>query len=175
MNRLAARLLSWGKTGHIRAPWSIKTSGIRTICSFRGVLRHGSREKQPASSPEEVVRFSVVDRDGVTHQVQGKIGDNLLYLFHHFQESSDKLYLEGACEASLACSTCHVILDDNTYDKLEMPEEQEDDMLDQAACLTSTSRLGCQIILSKDLEGMVVKLPPYSKNFYVDGHIPQPH
>eukprot|EP00954_Amorphochlora_amoebiformis_P030902 1395372-Amorphochlora_amoeboformis.AAC.1 len=53
-------------------------------------------------------------------------------------ESSDKLYLEGACEASLACSTCHVILDDNTYDKLEMPEEQEDDMLDQAV---STSRM----------------------------------
>lgn len=48
-------------------------------------------------------------------------------------------------------------------------------MLDLATCLTSTSRLGCQIILTKELEGMEVTLPPYSRNYYVDGHVPEPH
>ena len=48
-------------------------------------------------------------------------------------------------------------------------------MLDEAALLTPTSRLGCQIILSKELEGMVVTLPAYSRNYYVDGHVPEPH
>ena len=48
-------------------------------------------------------------------------------------------------------------------------------MLDLATCLTSTSRLGCQIILSRELDGMVITLPPYSRNYYVDGHIPEPH
>mmetsp|Transcript_42573 Transcript_42573/g.69212 ORF Transcript_42573/g.69212 Transcript_42573/m.69212 type:complete len:206 (+) Transcript_42573:8-625(+) len=139
------------------------------------VALHGSFERQPPSSPDEVVGFTVVDREGKIHSMKGKVGDNLLYLFHHFQESDEKLYLEGACEASLACSTCHVILDDDSYDKLDLPEEEEDDMLDQATCLTATSRLGCQIILSKELDGMTVTLPKFSKNFYVDGHIPQPH
>ena len=61
------------------------------------------------------------------------------------------------------------------YDDLEEPSEEEEDMLDLATCLSSTSRLGCQIILSKRHEGMEVTLPAYSKNFYVDGHVPEPH
>ena len=61
------------------------------------------------------------------------------------------------------------------FDTLEEPSEEEEDMLDLATCLTSTSRLGCQIILSRELDGMVITLPPYSRNYYVDGHIPEPH
>lgn len=48
-------------------------------------------------------------------------------------------------------------------------------MLDLAPFLKENSRLGCQIILNKDLEGMVVKLPRATANFYVDGHVPEPH
>lgn len=61
------------------------------------------------------------------------------------------------------------------YDILEEASEEEEDMLDLASCLSATSRLGCQIILTKELDGLVVELPPYSKNFYVDGHVPEPH
>lgn len=60
-------------------------------------------------------------------------------------------------------------------DKLPEPKEEEDDMLDMAAALKNNSRLGCQIILNHDLEGMVLKLPSITRNFYVDGHVPQPH
>ena len=65
----------------------------------------------------------------------------------------------GACDGSLACSTCHVILSQEVYDSLPPPEEEELDMLDLAFDLTDTSRLGCQIKLDKSLEGMVAKVP----------------
>ncbi len=67
--------------------------------------------------------------------------------------------LEGACEGSLACSTCHVIVDPEWFDRLEEPEEAEEDMLDLAFGLERTSRLGCQIIMTDALDGLVVRLP----------------
>lgn len=83
--------------------------------------------------------------------------------------------LEGACEGSIACSTCHVILSPEHYDKLEEPSDDENDMLDLAYGLTDTSRLGCQVKLTKELEGMVATLPSATRNMYVDGHKPTPH
>uniref|UniRef100_A0A8W8LS02 2Fe-2S ferredoxin-type domain-containing protein n=1 Tax=Magallana gigas TaxID=29159 RepID=A0A8W8LS02_MAGGI len=80
-----------------------------------------------------------------------------------------------ACEASLACSTCHVYVNDKFLDKLPEPVEEEDDMLDLAYFLRENSRLGCQIVLTKELEGMELTLPQATRNFYVDGHVPQPH
>ena len=67
--------------------------------------------------------------------------------------------LEGACEGSLACSTCHVILEESVFDKLDEPSDDENDMLDLAFDLTDTSRLGCQVCMSKALDGVVVKVP----------------
>ena len=72
--------------------------------------------------------------------------------------------LEGACEGSLACSTCHVIVDDAYFDKLPEPSEDEEDMLDLAFGLTKTSRLGCQIVLDKDLDGVTVEIPDETRN-----------
>ena len=66
-------------------------------------------------------------------------------------------------------------MDDDSFELLDEPTEDEEDMLDMAVGLTSQSRLGCQIILSKKLDGMEVTLPQHSRNFYVDGHIPEPH
>ena len=59
----------------------------------------------------------------------------------------------------LACSTCHLILTQDVFDSLEPPEEEEEDMLDLAFDLTDTSRLGCQITVTKELEGMVARIP----------------
>jgi ferredoxin, 2Fe-2S len=72
--------------------------------------------------------------------------------------------VEGACEGSLACSTCHVIVDPEWYDKLEEPSEEEEDMLDLAFGLTHTSRLGCQIRMTEDLDGLTVALPSGTHN-----------
>ena len=54
-------------------------------------------------------------------------------------------------------------------------EEAEDDMLDQAFGLTPTSRLGCQVIITEEMNGITIQLPAATRNFYVDGHVPQPH
>jgi 2Fe-2S ferredoxin len=72
--------------------------------------------------------------------------------------------LEGACEGSLACSTCHIIVDDAYFGKLSEPSEDEEDMLDLAFGLTKTSRLGCQIILTKELDGITVEIPDETRN-----------
>ena len=72
--------------------------------------------------------------------------------------------IEGACEGSLACSTCHVIVDPEWYDLLKEASEDEEDMLDLAFGLTATSRLGCQIIITEELDGLTVRLPAATRN-----------
>lgn len=73
--------------------------------------------------------------------------------------------MEGACGGSCACSTCHVIvLDHEYYDKMPEPEDDENDMLDLAFGLTETSRLGCQVTMTKELDGLRVKLPSMTRN-----------
>ena len=75
----------------------------------------------------------------------------------------------------MACSTCHVYVHEDYEDLLDYPEEEEEDMLDLASLCKPNSRLGCQIILSKELDGITVEIPAISRNFYVDGHVPVPH
>jgi len=73
--------------------------------------------------------------------------------------------MEGACGGSCACSTCHVIVQDpEMYDKMEEPSDDENDMLDLAFGLKETSRLGCQVEMSKALDGLVVQLPKATRN-----------
>ena|SRR5436305_5154477 len=71
----------------------------------------------------------------------------------------------GACGGSCACSTCHVIVEDpEVYDKIPEPDDDENDMLDLAFGLTETSRLGCQVKMSPEIDGIVVKLPSMTRN-----------
>ncbi|CAH8611370.1 unnamed protein product [Schistosoma bovis] len=114
------------------------------------------------------VRF--VDRNGNTRHLEGEVGDNLMVLARRHN-----IEIEGACEGSLACSTCHVYIDQKFYDLLPPASEGEEDMLDLAVFLQENSRLSCQIVLTKELNGMTITLPKATRNFYVDGHIPQPH
>jgi 2Fe-2S ferredoxin len=76
--------------------------------------------------------------------------------------------LEGACEGSLACSTCHVVVDKEFYDLLKEPSEDEEDMLDLAFGLTPTSRLGCQIIMTKELDGLTLIVPDETRNISIN-------
>jgi ferredoxin len=92
-------------------------------------------------------------------EVEALVGLSILEVAH-----TNEIDLEGACEGSLACATCHVVLEDKIYNTLEEPEEAEEDMLDLAFGLTHTSRLGCQIILTKELDGMRIKLPSATRN-----------
>ena len=69
------------------------------------------------------------------------------------------------CEGSMACSTCHVIVGRDWFRKIEPPSEEEEDILDLAFGLTETSRLGCQIIMSENLDGLTVHVPSEHHNF----------
>lgn len=114
------------------------------------------------------ITYKYADNREVT--VEAELGDNLLKLAH-----KNKIDLEGACDCSLACSTCHVILEDKLYDELEEPSEEEFNLLDRASGLTPTSRLGCQVQVTNKLKGALIKIPLYSVNMYVDGTKPIPH
>ncbi|KAM5308558.1 ferredoxin-2, mitochondrial isoform 2-T2 [Glossophaga mutica] len=116
------------------------------------------------------VNVVFVDRSGQRIPVKGRVGDNVLHLAQRHGVD-----LEGACEASLACSTCHVYVSEDHLDLLPSPDEREDDMLDMAPLLQENSRLGCQITLTPELEGAEFTLPKITRNFYVDGHVPKPH
>ncbi|KAL9287568.1 Adrenodoxin-like protein 2 [Arabidopsis thaliana] len=99
------------------------------------------------------------------------VGMNILEAAHE-----NDIELEGACEGSLACSTCHVIvMDTKYYNKLEEPTDEENDMLDLAFGLTATSRLGCQVIAKPELDGVRLAIPSATRNFAVDGFVPKPH
>jgi ferredoxin len=73
--------------------------------------------------------------------------------------------LEGACEGVMACSTCHVIVDSEDFEKLPSASEEEEDLLDLAAHATRTSRLACQIVLTKDMKSLTVRVPPSARNW----------
>lgn len=89
--------------------------------------------------------------------MKGKVGDSLLDVVVNNNIDLDGF---GACEGTLTCSTCHLIFKKEDFDRLpEKPTDEELDMLDLAYELTDTSRLGCQIILSEQLNGLEVKVP----------------
>lgn len=108
-------------------------------------------------------KITIIDPDGTRHIVEAPEGLSILEIAH-----SNHIDLEGACEGALACSTCHVIVDPDWFDKLSESTEEEEDMLDLAFGLTHTSRLGCQIRITEDLDGIVVTLPPATRNMMVD-------
>jgi 2Fe-2S ferredoxin len=104
-------------------------------------------------------KMTFIERDGSRKEVEAPVGLSLLEIAHR-----NSVDLEGACEGSLACSTCHVIVDPDDLDRLSDPTEDEEDMLDLAFGLTATSRLGCQIIMTEELDGLTVSLPGAARN-----------
>jgi 2Fe-2S ferredoxin len=104
-------------------------------------------------------KMTFIERDGTRREVDAPNGLSVLEIAH-----KHGVDIEGACEGSLACSTCHVVVDAGWYGKLADATEDEEDMLDLAFDLQETSRLGCQIIMTEALDGLVVKLPSATRN-----------
>ena len=104
-------------------------------------------------------KMTFIERDGTRKEVDAPLGLSVLEIAH-----KHGVDIEGACEGSLACSTCHVVVDASWYGKLAGATEDEEDMLDLAFDLQETSRLGCQIIMTEALDGLVVRLPAGTRN-----------
>lgn len=98
--------------------------------------------------------------DGETQEVLAYEGENLLQV----AQDNGIEEIEGACEGTCCCSTCHIILSETLFNELPALEEEEEDMLDLAAGLTDTSRLGCQVKVTKGMDGATIKLPEEAFN-----------
>ncbi|SCU83138.1 LAMI_0C02146g1_1 [Lachancea mirantina] len=122
-----------------------------------GAIRFHGHLTKPKKGEELHVTFILKDGTQKTYEVAA--GDSLLDI-----AQAHNLDMEGACGGSCACSTCHVIVDPDYYDALEEPDDDENDMLDLAYGLTETSRLGCQIKMSKAIDGIRVALPAMTRN-----------
>lgn len=108
-------------------------------------------------------RLTFINKDGSKKEVDAPVGLSVLEIAH-----ANDIDIEGACEGSLACSTCHVVVSSEDYERLPEATEDEEDMLDLAFGLTPTSRLGCQIIMSEELDGLTVTLSQETHNM-MDG------
>jgi 2Fe-2S ferredoxin len=104
-------------------------------------------------------KITFITSDDSEIVIDAPLGLSILEIAH-----MNDIDIEGACEGSLACSTCHVIVDEGWYDLLPEASEDEEDMLDLAFGLTATSRLGCQIIMNDKLDGIKVKIPSATRN-----------
>lgn len=104
-------------------------------------------------------KMTFITPEGKRLEVEAPLGLSVLEIAHR-----NSIDIEGACEGSLACSTCHVVIDPDWYGKLDPAREEEEDMLDLAFGLTKTSRLGCQILMTPALDGLTVRLPAATRN-----------
>jgi len=108
-------------------------------------------------------KMTFIDRDGNELTVEAPLGNTILDIAH-----ANDIDIEGACEGCMACSTCHVVVEPDWYKKLAAPSEDEEDMLDLVFGLTRTSRLGCQIEITKEIDGLRVQLPSETRNMLLD-------
>ncbi|KAG8519010.1 Adrenodoxin, mitochondrial [Galemys pyrenaicus] len=144
-----------------------------------GATRTLSVSARAQSSSEDQITVHFVNRDGETLTTKGKVGDSLLdvvvennldidgfgnvgdNIVHGLERGLCLLFVAvvGACEGTLACSTCHLIFEKHVYEKLDAITDEENDMLDLAYGLTDRSRLGCQVCLTKSMDNMTVRVP----------------
>lgn len=106
-----------------------------------------------------MIKVTFISADGERQEVEAVAGQGLLEVAQAAGQP-----LEGTCEGQMACSTCHVIIDKDWFETLPRAVEDEEDMLDLASGARRTSRLSCQIILTPELDGLVVHIPAESRN-----------
>ncbi|XP_076131012.1 ferredoxin 1b [Alosa pseudoharengus] len=112
-------------------------------------------------SPNSKVLVHFVNQDGVKNSVTVSEGETLLDVVINKNLDISGF---GACEGTLACSTCHLVFEENIYDRLDSMVDEEVDMLDLAYGVSKTSRLGCQVTVESWMDGMTVRVPQEVKD-----------
>ena len=155
---LAARASSSAPSLLVAKTSQISSTNVVTkLSSPRAAAAAATTRQFTSTAPaHKTVSITYVDAkdDNATKTVQAEVGVDLMNLAH-----DNNIELEGACGGELACSTCHLIFEQDIYDKLPEMEEEEVDMLDLAFEVTDTSRLGCQILVTEEMDGMTVTIP----------------
>eukprot|EP00917_Polyrhabdina_sp_WS-2016_P017000 GHVP01036760.1.p2 GENE.GHVP01036760.1~~GHVP01036760.1.p2 ORF type:complete len:158 (+),score=32.99 GHVP01036760.1:406-879(+) len=115
------------------------------------------------------INITIEDVDNNIHKISADKGKTLLDVLRE-----KDIFIEGACGGMCGCSTCHVLLDSKTYNRIDKPTEKEEDMIEESQGQTPTSRLACCLLMGPDKSDMFVKIP-HSKNIAVDGYRPEAH
>ena len=102
-----------------------------------------------------MAKITYIEHNGKSHTVE--VPDQLSVMEGALQNNIPGI--DAECGGACACATCHVYVDEKWFDKLPDIENAEQDMLDVAFEPKKFSRLGCQITITKDLDGLVVKMP----------------
>ncbi|XP_069739655.1 adrenodoxin, mitochondrial [Phaenicophaeus curvirostris] len=152
------RLLRFAAAASSRR-WLLAASPAAETTAGRGTVRAArlfGLSARAALSSDDKITVHFINRDGEKLTAKGKPGDSLLDVVVDNNLDIDGF---GACEGTLACSTCHLIFENHIFEKLDAITDEEMDMLDLAYGLTETSRLGCQICLKKSMDDMTVRVP----------------
>ncbi|XP_023410544.1 adrenodoxin, mitochondrial isoform X2 [Loxodonta africana] len=154
---------TYGKVGSSNTPRGCASKGLlleghslENLTECGSILQHMNQNQLNGNCSEDKVTVHFINRDGETLTAKGEVGDSLLDVVVENNLDIDGF---GACEGTLACSTCHLIFEDHVYEKLDAITDEENDMLDLAFGLTDRSRLGCQICLTKAMDNMTVRVP----------------
>ena len=100
-------------------------------------------------------KITYIENSGKSHSIE--VANGLSVMEGAVQ--NDIPGIDADCGGGMACATCHVYIKEEWWDKLQVKEEGEEDMLDMAYEPNKFSRLSCQIIVSDDLDGLVVSIP----------------
>lgn len=117
-------------------------------------MKKGAAAAANPSTSDAVPKVAFIGPGGARREYDARPGWTLLDVAREYD-----LEIEGACEGSMACSTCHVVVDPEWAWRLPEPSDEELDILDLAIGLEATSRLGCQITMTDELDGLTVRLP----------------
>ena len=102
-----------------------------------------------------MAKITYIEHNGTNHTVD--VQNGLTVMEGAVQNNIPGI--DADCGGSMACATCHFYVKEDWFDKVNKKNEGEDDMLDQAFEPKKNSRLSCQIIVSDDLDGLVVDMP----------------
>ncbi|MSP31981.1 MAG: 2Fe-2S iron-sulfur cluster binding domain-containing protein [Pseudolabrys sp.] len=100
-----------------------------------------------------MVRIAFIKKDDSRTEAEARSGETVMEVGRRL----DSL-LEGTCEGSIACATCHVAPSDAWFDRLPPAANAELEMLDCIPAIGRTSRLGCQIVITDDMNGLELKI-----------------
>lgn len=130
-------------------------SSVANTIDLMDTRRHAAH-LHTSNDDETLVKVTFIKPDNKRVTVRAEQGKSL---YDAVIDNNVDIDGFGACEGTLCCTTCHLIFKDEDYKKVGEPCDEELDMLDLSYGLTETSRLGCRVILKKELDPLEVHVP----------------
>lgn len=131
-----------------------RTKNSRTVVE-NSINKPGTAKKTKGQRKRRMPKITYIEFDGTAHDVEGDVGMTVMEV----ARKADVPGIEAECGGACSCATCHVYIDEAWQSKTGSAEEMEEDMLDFAFDVRPNSRLSCQIKVTDELDGLVVRLP----------------